>query len=323
MIIDKIDSPTDTESPGLPTKAQIPTASGSVADPHEDLPPPYVGRDGPSASTSTRPGSGPPPRAEPPRGNSYLQSVAQQEVNHLYLQSKNVAISGSYILNSELSGVEAPGQCRKKAALDRRYRKLFSVGPPQTPTASIQTRHGSITLNLATAGQTDALNKAHVQVSSRHGKVHVNIYSLQENKHICLEVSTRHGAIVLFVPPTFAGSLRLRTRRGNIKFLPEFERWARLVNASDNGAVVLFGQSVQAPSIDVNDPTADSCLLSTRHGKIVIGVSGVDQYDEVQGPGLLEKLGSLSMLFLGTDVTAPLRTGMNRLENLAAMQRPQ
>ena len=96
--------------------------------------------------------------------------------------------------------------------------------------------------------------------------------------------------------------------------MPEFERWGRIVKASDNGAFILFGGNVQNAAVDLNDPAVDSCLLSTKHGKVVVGVSGVDHYDEVQEPGLLEKLGSLSMMFLGRDVTAGMASRLAKLE---------
>lgn len=71
-------------------------------------------------------------------------------------------------------------------------------------------------------------------------------------------------------------------------------------------------------SVDMNNVANDSCLLSTRHGKIIVGVSGVDHYDEHQEPGLLEKLGSLSMMLLGRDVTAGVATRLAEIKLRAA-----
>lgn len=75
------------------------------------------------------------------------------------------------------------------------------------------------------------------------------------------------------------------------------------MNGSDKSAMVLFGvQNVVLSDLD-NDDT-DLCLLTTRQGKITIGISGVDTYDDAQSTNLLvKKLGSLSMMLLGTDVT--------------------
>jgi hypothetical protein len=67
--------------------------------------------------------------------------------------------------------------------------------------------------------------------------------------------------------------------------------------------MVLFGvQNIVLSDLD-NDDT-DLCMLTTRHGKITIGISGVDTYDDSQSTNLLvKKIGSLSMMLLGTDVT--------------------
>ncbi|TCD65802.1 hypothetical protein EIP91_002195 [Steccherinum ochraceum] len=309
MILDKTQlTLVDGEAPELPPKQEVPVypASQAGGSTPSDEPPPYAG-----PSTQTHQG---PSGAQ--RHNSHLQSVAEQEVNYIALVSKNNSISGSYMINTELPQSDMLTRC-KWGPLDKANKKMYGKRNKGVPNASVHTRHGAIALNLATGGQSSAYSKAHVQVSSRHGKVHVNIYSIQENKHICLEVSTRHGNIVVFVPPTFAGALQLRTRRGNVQFLPEFERNARLLNASDKGALVLFGQNVQNPVIDMHDLISDSCMLSTRHGRIVIGVSGVDHYDEVQGPNLLEKLGSLSMLFLGRDVTKPMQEMQRKMQEAA------
>ena len=84
---------------------------------------------------------------------------------------------GTYILNTELPATElTPRRRGCNGPLDSKNRKFFGRNALQ-PNAAVHTRHGSIALNLATAGQTDVLSKAHVQVSSRHGKAHVNLVS--------------------------------------------------------------------------------------------------------------------------------------------------
>jgi hypothetical protein len=98
--------------------------------------------------------------------------------------------------------------------------------------------------------------------------------------------------IVLFVPPNFQGALHLRTRHGQVKFLPAFANQARVVNADDEGALVLFGEG----EISLAEPTSDGldyCSLATRHGKLTIGISGVDQLDSAADGGLIQKLGAM------------------------------
>ena len=107
----------------------------------------------------------------------------------------------------------------------------------------------------------------------------------------------------MFLPQAFQGMIQIRSRRGNVNFLPGFAQSARVVNGSDQSALVLFGvQNIALSDLD-NDDT-DLCLLTTNHGKITIGVRGVDTFDDSQSTNLLvKKLGSLSMKLLGTDVT--------------------
>ncbi len=113
------------------------------------------------------------------------------------------------------------------------------------------------------------------------------------------------GNIVVFIPPNFEGALTLRSRRGNVNFLPAFARSARTVSGNDKESFVLFGEGNYSPA-DLASDYIDSCFLSTRSGRITIGVSGVDHFDEARvADKILEKLGSLSTMFLGTDVTRP------------------
>ncbi|KAH8093221.1 hypothetical protein BXZ70DRAFT_1010450 [Cristinia sonorae] len=288
MILDKADPPVPAdmaqEAPPSPPKGPAPPSP-----PTEEQPPPYNPQDAPNTSNAAvASNSG---RPQPTRQTSHLQQMAQQEINYLVLDTRHSSISGSYILNTELPASQLMSH-RRRYALDRKNKKHFRDKEP--PNMSVHARHGSIHLDLATGGQTNAASRAHVQVSSQHGRIHVNLHALQENKHVCLEVSTRSNLMVVYIPKNFRGALKIRTVRGNIKFLPEFQRLSRLVNASDSDALVLFGQGLP-PQVDLSDASIDSCLLSSRHGRIIVGVSGVDHFDEVPGGGLMEKISELSM----------------------------
>ncbi|KAI0079409.1 hypothetical protein K474DRAFT_653666 [Panus rudis PR-1116 ss-1] len=271
-----------------------------------DEPPPYVGpesQEGASSSSSV---------PAPVRANSLFESVGQQQVNNVFLFSKHNAINGSYILNPELPDTISPTLRGCRGPLDKQNRKL--IGRDRTPNAMFHTRHGAITLNLATAGNTEAVTRTHVQASSRHGKVHCNIFSLQPNKHICLEVGTRHGHIVVFLPQNFQGALRIRSRRGSVNFLPAFAHAARVVEGNDSSALVLFGQKPE-PVTDLDSDEVDLCLLTTRHGRITVGISGVDHYDpSVETSPFLKTLGSLSMLLLGDVRYTKIKQVISRFE---------
>ena len=72
-----------------------------------------------------------------------------------------------------------------------------------------------------------------------------------------------------------------------------------MVNADDEGAHVLFGTG----ALSMVEPTSeglDFCSVSSRHGRLTIGVSGVDQVEVANGMSILKKLGS--MMPLGPEI---------------------
>ena len=128
-----------------------------------------------------------------------FQSAIQQHVNNIYLESRHNQIigtpecnfytssslmfyPGSYILNSELpvtSPLSLSNSRRRQfpsKGLDKKNWRLIKRS--FTPNAYFQTRHGSVSLNLATAGFNEEPTKTNVQVKTRHGKINVNIVSI-------------------------------------------------------------------------------------------------------------------------------------------------
>ncbi|KAI0701508.1 hypothetical protein BC835DRAFT_1323099 [Cytidiella melzeri] len=124
--------------------------------------------------------------------------------------SAHQSYSGSYIINPELPG--SPLAHTAFYGSVRRHGRHRCMKSNVTPNATFHTRHGQISLNLATAGGTNVPNKTYVQMSSRHGRINVNMvragcfstlhtdrmltsaqFALQPDKHICLEIMTRHG----------------------------------------------------------------------------------------------------------------------------------
>ena len=103
------------------------------------------------------------------------------------------------------------------------------------------------------------------------------------------------AAISLFVPPNFNGALHLRSRCGNMKFLPAFAQRARVVTADDEGAFVLFGDGDLSSICEPTSDGLDYCSLSSRHGRLTIGISGVDQLETsfAAGGNLMKKIGAL------------------------------
>ena len=79
------------------------------------------------------------------------------------------------------------------------------------------------------------------------------------------------GNIIVFLPNDFFGAIQLQTRKGTLHFLPALASVMRTMKDIGGEALVLVGQ----PTINRE---VDFLQLSARHGKIVIGLTGLDQY---------------------------------------------
>ena len=130
---------------------------------------------------------------------SLFQSTIQQQANYLYLQSRHNPISGlspitgmrlvqpqhtdsspagSYIINSEISPFAWSSKECQRVPLSKKNSKFFKRA--HTSNARFETRHGAITLNLATAGTDDTkLTRTYVQASSWHAKININLVGCQ------------------------------------------------------------------------------------------------------------------------------------------------
>lgn len=221
------------------------------------------------------------------RVNSIFQSASQQHVNFIALESKHNEISGSYIINPELPG-SATAHTRM---LDKREQKKLRHNI--VPNAAFKTKHGRINLNIATDGNTEQQGKAYVQIVTRHGRVNVNLFALQANKNIFLEIANRDGAINLLIPPNFNGLLRISNgKHGGIHFLPGFAQRARVVFADDEHADVLFGTG----DVAMAEPTSeglDYISITSHRSYLTLAVSGVDPIDTTTGTSLMKKFGAM------------------------------
>lgn len=105
----------------------------------------------------------------------------------------------------------------------------------------------------------------------------VSPVALTHNKRKTL--TCLQGNIVVLLPPTFHGPVAFRTRSGrsNIIFLPAFAERARTLRGSDRETFVHLSPSAANAEISANSQGDDYCLISTRHGKIIVGLSGIDQ----------------------------------------------
>ncbi|KAI0351354.1 hypothetical protein OH77DRAFT_1429903 [Trametes cingulata] len=295
MIVPNADQPalSSEKAPSLPPKD--PAGPQPTAEP---LPPP------PPYSPST---AGPSSAPQAQRStSSVLQPQTAQTVNHFEIFSKHNAISGTYLIDPLLSTPAVSSNNLRK--LRKKRNKAWGKGTgPAEINASFGTRHGAINLDLAVVEDSGRplspdLQKvpACVLVSTRHGRINVNLFEVQPGRSIDLQVESRHGRIVLFLPPTFAGPLMFQTRNANaVNFLPAFAARARTLRATDRETLVVC----TAPGADQEQPKpapaqfdqegGDRVLVRTRHGRITVGISGLDKVEESAGGNLFQKLGEL------------------------------
>ncbi|KAI0364671.1 hypothetical protein BV20DRAFT_974149 [Pilatotrama ljubarskyi] len=297
MIIPNADQPSslDEKAPSVPSKDPAGPPSGI-----EQLPPP------PPYSPAAGPSTAPPPPPQRPT-SSVLQPQTAQTVNHFEVFSKHNSVSGTYLVDPLLPTPAVRSSLRK---IRRKHNKSWgnSCSSPADINASFRTRHGAISLDMAVVADSgrslppgSAKVPACVLVSTRHGRINVNLFEIQPNRSIDLQVESRHGRIVLFLPATYEGPVMFQTRSASsVNFLPAFAARARTLRASDRETLVvctLPDSPDQAPKPVTAQPereSTDRVLVRTRHGRITIGISGLDKVEESStGGNLFQKLGEL------------------------------
>ena len=105
---------------------------------------------------------------------------------------------------------------------------------------------------------------------------------------------------MLLLPPTYDGPLMFQTRyASSVTFLPEFAARTRTLRATDRETLVVCtassasgAPSMPTPSLETE--TGDRALVRTRHGRIIVGISGLDRIEDATVNGnLFQKLGEL------------------------------
>ncbi|KAG5643795.1 hypothetical protein DXG03_009618 [Asterophora parasitica] len=91
---------------------------------------------------------------------------------------------------------------------------------------------------------------------------------------MALEVISRGGNIVLFVPKSFSGVVQISTRKGSIELLPALASSMNVLKESEHEALIMVGDQHSVTDSDVN-----FCELTTRSGKIIVGISELDKID--------------------------------------------
>ncbi|KAL1940865.1 hypothetical protein VTO73DRAFT_7906 [Trametes versicolor] len=309
MIIANNSEP-DTELKGAPA---LPPKDRSRPPPISQLdqlppPPPYSPAAGPSTAAP------PPPRPVPlPRSPSstIFRPQNAQTVNYFEVFSKHIPIEGTYLIDPTLPSVgPVPSTLRKQRRKRNRAWGKDGRGTSDI-NASFRTRHGAISLDLAVVAESPAIPPpgtpkvpATVVVSTRHGRINLNLFEAQPGRSVDLQVESRHGKITLLLPPTYDGPLLFETRNaGAVSFLPAFAARTRTLRASDRETLVVCtapeepGRPKPAPPMSPSQPgpdDGDRVFVRTRHGRITVGISGLDRVEETQiAGGLFKRLGEL------------------------------
>ncbi|KAG6908791.1 hypothetical protein DXG01_003320 [Tephrocybe rancida] len=159
---------------------------------------------------------------------------------------------------------------------DARGDKARKKNPPH---ASFRARNAPISLDLGTTGDANvAFPRANVLVSTRHGNVNVKLLPTSSLRPaLSLEVITRGGNILVFVPKDFAGAIQISSHKGRIEFLEAFASEMRVMKQSQNDALVMLG----GQSGEIRD--MNFCELKSRSGKIIVGLGDIDTYDVKSG----------------------------------------
>ncbi|KAH9945750.1 hypothetical protein B0H21DRAFT_883742 [Amylocystis lapponica] len=275
---------------------------------NSDEPPPYdvsqsympsqpVAASGDESGSTSAPASHPP---MPVRSTSVLQPTSVQRVNGISLFSRHNPISGTFLVDPLLPPSPLIERKHAKNMGHDSGSRWFARGRTHELNAAFRTRHSTIKLNLAVVGSPvsselhDKTNRmrGRIMASSRHGNISVNLSELHVSRSVDLDVSMCSGSIVLFLPPTFNGTVCLLQRRGTANFLPEFAARANLARATDREKLMVL-ESAEVPDGQhrSQDDDADCCIISTRRGKVTIGLSGLDALPvPIDGGGLLKLL---------------------------------
>ena len=91
------------------------------------------------------------------------------------------------------------------------------------------------------------------------------------------------GDVCLLLSPTFCGPVVLQTKdKDYITLLPHLVARTRTLRASDRETTVrCFGPSpsypeAHMPRTQTAEDGGDRCFVSTQHGKVIVGISGLD-----------------------------------------------
>ncbi|RXW21671.1 hypothetical protein EST38_g4190 [Candolleomyces aberdarensis] len=256
----------------------MPEPSSSTSTTYQDTekPPPYTQSNGINLN---RPVPPLPPRLLPPE--THLRpSVSTSElkagsasfpdppatVNQVHLFSKKEDIIGTFFVDPRTPSL-SPMPKRKKHG---------KRGGDQ-PHASFQTRCANISLVLAATGSIKEAAKATINVASRSGCIEIRLMPTPSTRpRIGVDARSRSGDIIVWFPETFSGVIQLNTVKGELHLLPNLAKAVRTLKDTDKEAMLIMGNQAEGGLTDL-------CQLTSRTGKIIIGLSGQDKHPQKEG----------------------------------------
>jgi hypothetical protein len=82
----------------------------------------------------------------------------------------------------------------------------------------------------------------------------------------------------VFLPITFSGVIHLTTRKGSLHILSGLAAAMKVIKRSDKEALMSMGDN----AISSETKHVDFCQLTSRSGKVILGLTGRDSHAEVK-----------------------------------------
>jgi len=165
----------------------------------------------------------------------------------------------------------------------RRNRKRKSQ---QMPHASFRSRKADISIDLCTTGDLSSAKKANIEVATGKGDIKINLLPTPV-RPLGLDVFSRKGDIVVFLPETFTGVVHLLTKKGEMVVLPALASIMNVVKSSEKEVILMIAPGNGTDNS--GDHETSLCQLNARKGTVVVGLGGQDQYESQ--PSFWKKLG--------------------------------
>ncbi|KAG1768420.1 hypothetical protein EV702DRAFT_1203263 [Suillus placidus] len=258
----------------------------------------------PSPSHHDIPDCDPPPYTNFASGSAIVASAVTiglanaPTVKTIQLEKYHESISGTYMIDPDESD-EEPSALQGFAA---RHNDLVGLRKATdflsaAPHAVFRNRFGSIFLTLATKGSSEQCHRAIVDISTRHGDIAINLSSVHP------------GKMVILLPPAFCGDVQIHSSKlGGYDILPGLSSSIRSMNGKKTKTLLLVGGNTPAAE---RSESMDHCRLSSRHGRVVLGLSGQDSMPTPQRENnIWRKIGSF---FRGGESTGSSLQDLARL----------